>query len=45
MLISCGFPEPSAETLIAYCGPPGMNKTVEDILTKMGYTRDMMHKF
>lgn len=45
MLKQCGFPEPSLETLIVYCGPPGMNKTVEEILGKLGYTRDMIHKF
>ena len=45
MIQVCGFPEPSAETLIVYCGPPGMNKTVEDLMLKLGYTKDMLHKF
>jgi cytochrome-b5 reductase len=45
MIKACGFPEPSPETLIVYCGPPGMNKTVEELMLKLGYTKDMLHKF
>ena len=45
MLSACGFPEPSPETIIVYCGPPGLNKTVEDLLINLGYTKDMLHKF
>lgn len=45
MLAKCGFPEPSPETLIVYCGPPAMNKTVEEIMAKLGYTKEMLHKF
>lgn len=45
ILQKCNFPEPSPETLIVYCGPAGFNKTVEETLAKMGYTKDMMHKF
>ena len=45
LLSICNFPEPSAETLIVYCGPAGMNKTVEEVLIKLGYSKDMMHKF
>lgn len=29
MLKDCGFPEPSPETLICFCGPAGFNKTCE----------------
>jgi NAD(P)H-flavin reductase len=46
LLVECKFPEPSEDTLIAYCGPAAFNKTVEDILLNtMGYTKDMLHKF
>ena len=45
MLTACGFPEPSPETMILYCGPPGLNKTVEDLMLKLGYSKDMLHKF
>ena len=45
MLKQAGFPGPSEETLICYCGPAGFNKTVEELLAKMGYSKDMMHKF
>lgn len=45
MLKQAGLPAPSEETLICYCGPAAFNKTVEELLTKMGYTKDMMHKF
>jgi len=41
----CGFPEPSPETLICYCGSAGFNKTVEDVLGKLGYDKDMLFKF
>jgi NAD(P)H-flavin reductase len=34
MIKSCGFPEPSEETLIGFCGPAAFNKSVEDILLK-----------
>lgn len=40
-----GFPEPSEDTIIGYCGPDAFNKTVVDLLTKMGYSKDMMYKF
>jgi ferredoxin-NADP reductase len=45
MLKECRFPEPSPETLIVYCGPAPFNKTVEEVLTSLGYDKDMMHKF
>jgi ferredoxin-NADP reductase len=45
MVKSCGFPEPSAETLIGYCGPAGFNKTVEELFAKLGYSKDMLYKF
>ena len=45
MLKESNIPEPSEETLIGYCGPAGFNKTVEEMLTKMGYTKDMIYKF
>ena len=45
LLKQCRFPEPSPETLITYCGPKGMNDTVEATLKALGYTADMMHKF
>ena len=45
MIRKCGFPEPSADTLIGYCGPAPFNKCVEDILQKMGYSKDMIYKF
>jgi NAD(P)H-flavin reductase len=45
LLKACGFPEPSPDTLIVYCGPPLMNKTIEDLMLQMGYTKDMLHKF
>ena len=45
MIKACELPEPSPETLIVYCGPTGMNKTVEDLMLKLGYTKDMLHKF
>lgn len=45
MIQTCGFPEPSPETLICYCGPAAFNKTVEDIMVKLGYSKDMLHKF
>ena len=32
MISKCGFPEPSPDTLIGYCGPAPFNKCVEDIL-------------
>jgi NAD(P)H-flavin reductase len=42
MLKNCNFPEPSEETLICFCGPREFNKTCEQILTKLGYTNDMI---
>jgi len=45
MIKSCGLPEPSPDTLIAHCGPAPFTKTVEEILTKLGYSKDMIHKF
>lgn len=45
MLKDCKFPEPSEETLICYCGPAGFNKTVEDTLAALGYSKDMLFKF
>ncbi|CDW86628.1 nadh-cytochrome b5 reductase 1-like [Stylonychia lemnae] len=41
----CRFPEPSSDTLIVYCGPAAFGKTVEEVLTSLGYTKEMMHKF
>jgi hypothetical protein len=45
MLRACNFPEPSEDTLIGYCSPAACNKTVEEILTNLGYTKDMIYKF
>ncbi len=45
MLKQCRFPEPSPDTLIVYCGPAALGKTVEEVLTSMGYDKTMMHKF
>lgn len=45
ILKELGFPEPSADTLICYCGPAGFNRTCEEILTSLGYDKDMLHKF
>lgn len=45
MIKQCKFPEPSPETLIGMCGPSGLTKTCEDILKKLGYEKDMIHKF
>jgi NAD(P)H-flavin reductase len=45
MLKECGFPEPSANTLICFCGPAAFNKTCEQILASLGYDKDMMYKF
>jgi ferredoxin-NADP reductase len=39
------FLSPLVETLIGYCGPAGFNKTVEELLTKLGYSKDMIYKF
>ena len=41
----CGFPEPSPDTLIGYCGPAAFNKTVEEVLAALGYSKDMLYKF
>lgn len=45
MIKACGFPEPGENTLIGYCGPAGFNKTVEEILASLGYTKEMIYKF
>ena len=37
MIKECGFPEPADDVLILSCGPPGMKKTVNDILKENGY--------
>eukprot|EP00347_Sterkiella_histriomuscorum_P009954 403339240 len=45
MLKQCKFPEPSEETLIAYCGPLAFGKMMEETLLALGYTNDMFYKF
>ena len=45
LIKECGFPEPSEETLIVHCGPAAFNKTVVEVLTTLGYTSEMIHKF
>lgn len=44
MIKECRFPEPSDETLILFCGPPGFMKTCEEILEKLGYDKNMRIK-
>lgn len=45
MIQKCNFPEPSEETLIAYCGPVAFRKVIEESLLSLGYTKDMFHQF
>ena len=44
-MLSMKLPPPSDETLITYCGPPGLTKLIKEWLPEMGYTDDMIYKF
>lgn len=37
MLQKIGFPQPSDDVFVAYCGPKEMEKTVKEILEGHGY--------
>jgi len=37
-----GFPEPSDDTIIFYCGPSSFDKAVKEMLLANGYTQDMI---
>jgi len=37
-----GFPEPSDDTIIFYCGPSSFDKAVKEMLLANGYTKDMI---
>ena len=37
MIKECGFPAPSEDTVIFFCGPKGFNKCCDGLLEEMGY--------
>ena len=43
LLKELGFPEPSPETIILWCGPDAFNETLKAMLTEAGYTDQMTH--
>ena len=45
MIQEMGFAEPSAETLICYCGPSGFNQLVKALFKEHGYDESMMFIF
>lgn len=45
MIKELGFPEPSEETLVAFCGPPGLEQMLKETLAKEGYDASMIHCF
>lgn len=39
------MPEPSADTIILYCGPPPFEEMMQKHLKELGYSNDMVFKF
>lgn len=44
MLKDLGFPEPSEETLIVFCGPSPFNNSFEEMLEDAGYGDNMVQR-
>ena len=44
-ILQAQLPPPAPDAQVFWCGPPGFNSTVHELLTELGYTDDMVHEF